>query len=162
MKLEKDTSGIDRVVETATKYVNTADKVVGLIQNAGELGKKVGDMKTSTKIGLLLGGVLVLSLFPLRLAYDSKTGEGEYKSLLVGVKRTQRPVRATSDRTHDVSLEMFPTVRPKPSDIKPCDLPPAQKREPIKAQPMQVCRVQKARCCVPVKLCVQEDETCLR
>ena len=162
MKLEKDTSGIDKVVDTATKYVNTADKVVGLIQNTGELGKKVGNMKTSTKIGLLLGGVLVLSLFPLRLAYDSQTGEGEYKSLLVGVKRTQRPVRTTSDRTHDVSWEMFPTVRPKPSDIKPCDLPPAQKREPIKAQPIQTYRVQKARCCVPVKLCVQEDEACLQ
>lgn len=158
MKLEKDTSGIDKVVETATKYVNTADKVVGLAQNTFELGKKVGEMKTSTKIGLLLGGVLVLSLFPLRLAYDSQTGEGEYKSLLVSVKRTQRPARTTNDRTHDVSWEMFPTVRPKPSDIKPCDLPPAQKKEAIKVVPVQTYKIQKAQPCVPVKLRAWEEK----
>lgn len=162
MKFEKDTGGFDKVADVATKYVNTADKVVTLFKKTNSLGEKVGGMKASTKIGLLVGGVLALCLFPLRLSYDSQTGEGEYRSLIVGVKRTQRPERPTEQmpdrKTHDVSWEMFPTVRVKPSNIKPCDLPPAQKREPLRAAPMQTRRVQKAGVIVPVKLRVEEDE----
>ncbi len=158
MKLYQDTSGIDKVVEVAAKCVNTADKVVGLVQNAGSIKRRVGGMKTSTKVGLLVGGALALCLFPLRLSYDSKTGEGEYKSLVVGVKRTQRPERTTEGKTHALSWEAFPTVRVKPSDIKPCELPPAQKKQAVKAVPMQAYRVQKVRPCVPVKLTVQEDD----
>lgn len=157
MKINQDTSGIDKVVNTASKIVDTTDKVVSLIGNIGDIGDKVGKMKTSTKIGLLLGGVLALSLFPLRLSYDSKTGEGEYKSLVVGVKRTQRPARTTEGRTHDLSWEAFPTVKVKPQDIKPCDLPPARTKQAVKAVPLQAQRIQKARVCVPVKLKVQED-----
>lgn len=157
MKLYQDTSGIDKVVDTAARIVGTTDKVVNLVRNTGDVGKKVGKMKTATKVGLLLGGVLVLSLFPLRLAYDSKTGEGEYKSLVVGVKRTQRPERTTEGRTHDVSFEMFPTVKVKPTDIDPCNLPPAQSKQAVRAVPMQAQKVQKAKVCVPVKLKVQEE-----
>ena len=157
MNLYQDTSGIDKVVDIAAKYVNTADKVVGLVQNAGSIKRRVGGMKTSTKVGLLVGGALALCLFPLRLSYDSETGEGEYKSLVVGVKRTQRPERTTEGKTHALSWEAFPTVRVKPSDIKPCELPPAQKKQVVKAVPMQVHRVQKASPCVPVKLTVRED-----
>ena len=157
MKLYQDTSGIDKVVDTAARIVGTTDKVVDLVRNTGDVGKKVGEMKTATKVGLLLGGVLVLSLFPLRLAYDSKTGEGEYKSLVVGVKRTQRPERTTEGRTHDVSFEMFPTVKVKPTDIDPCNLPPAQSKQAVRAVPMQAQKVQKAKVCVPVKLKVQEE-----
>ena len=156
MSFEKDTGGIDGVVNTATKYIDIADKVVSLANKVIDTGEKVGRMKTSTKIALLVGGVLALSLFPLRLTYDSETGEGEYKSLVVGVKRTQRPTRTATERTHDVSWEMFPTVKVKPSDIKPCDLPPAQTREPIKAVPMRVYRVAKAKPTVPVKLSREE------
>lgn len=158
MKFEKDTGGIDKVVDVATKCVNTADKVVNIFAKAENVGQKVGGMKTGAKVGLLVGSALALSLFPLRLAYDSESGEGEYKSLLVGVKRTQRPERTTQGKTHSVSWEMFPTVRVKPSDIDPATLPPASKKAPIKAVPMQVHHVQKAKPCVPVKLCVQEDE----
>ena len=125
MKLYQDTSGIDKVVNTASKIVDTTEKVVNLVGNIGDVGGKVGKMKTSTKIGLLLGGALALSLFPLRLSYDSKTGEGEYKSLAVSVKRTQRLARTTDGRTHDLSWEAFPTVKVKPQDVKPCELPPA-------------------------------------
>ena len=157
MKLYQDTSGIDKVVNTASKIVNTADKVVGLTRDVSGLGERVGKMKTSTKIGLLLGGVLALSLFPLRLSYDSKTGEGEYKSLAVGVKRTLRPERTTNGRTHDLAWEAFPTVKVKPRDIKPCDLPPARTKQAVKAVPLQAHKIQKARVCVPVKLKVQED-----
>ena len=157
MKLYQDTSGIDKVVNTASKIVNTADKVVGLARDVSGLGKRVGKMKTSTKIGLLLGGALALSLFPLRLSYDSKTGEGEYKSLAVGVKRTQRPERTTNGRTHDLAWEAFPTVRVKPTDVKPCDLPPARTKQAVKAVPLQAHKIQKARVSVPVKLKVQED-----
>ena len=157
MKIYQDTSGIDKVVNTASKIVDTTDKVVNLVGNIGDIGDKVGKMKTSTKIGLLLGGVLALSLFPLRLSYDSKTGEGEYKSLVVGVKRTQRPARPTEGRTHDLSWEAFPTVKVKPQDIKPCDLPPARTKQAVKAVPLQAQKIQKARVCVPVKLKVQED-----
>lgn len=157
MKLYQDTSGIDKVVNTASKIVNTTEKVVSLIGNIGDVGSKVGKMKTSTKIGLLLGGVLALSLFPLRLSYDSKTGEGEYKSLAVGVKRTQRPVRTTDGRTHDLSREAFPTVKVKPQDVKPCELPPARTKQAVKAVPLQAQKIRKARVRVPVKLKVQED-----
>jgi hypothetical protein len=157
MKLYQDTSGIDKVVNTASKIVDTADKVVSLVGNIGDIGSRVGKMKTSTKVGLLLGGALVLSLFPLRLSYDSKTGEGEYKSLAVGVKRTQRPARATMGRTHDLSWEAFPTVKVKPQDVKPCELPPARTKQAVKAMPVQAQKIQKARVCVPVKLKVQED-----
>ena len=157
MKLYQDTSGIDKVVNTASKIVNTADKVVGLARDVSGLGERVGKMKTSTKIGLLLGGALALSLFPLRLSYDSKTGQGEFKSLAVGVKRTQRPARTTNGRTHDLAWEVFPTVRVKPTDIKPCDLPPARTKQAVKAVPLQAHKIQKARVCVPVKLKVQED-----
>lgn len=157
MKLYQDTSGIDKVVNTASKIVDTADKVVSLVGNIGNIGSRVGKMKTSTKVGLLLGGALVLSLFPLRLSYDSKTGEGEYKSLAVGVKRTQRPTRATMGRTHDLSWEAFPTVKVKPQDVKPCELPPARTKQAVKAMPVQAHKIQKARVCVPVKLKVQED-----
>lgn len=158
MKFEKDTGGIDKVVDVAVKVVNTTDKVVRLFENKDEDGNKVGGMKTSTKIGLLVGSALALCLFPTRLAYDSQTGEGEYQSLLVGVKRTQRPERTTDGKTHSVSWEMFPTVQVTASDIDPCDLPPAQKREVRHAVPMQTHRVQKASPAVPVKLQVQEDE----
>ncbi len=157
MKLYQDTSGIDKVVNVATKYVNTADKVVEMVQNVGSIKRRVGGMKTSTKVGLLVGGALALCLFPLHLSYDSETGEGEYKSLVVGVKRTQRPERTTEGRTHDLTWKVFPTVRVKPSDLKPCELPPAQKKQAIKAVPMQAYRVQKASPCVPVKLTVRED-----
>lgn len=157
MKLYQDTSGIDKVVDTAAKITSTTDKVVNIIRDVGDIGDKVGKMKTSTKIGLLLGGALVLSLFPLRLAYDSKTGEGEYKSLIVGVKRTQRPERTTEGRTHDVSVEMFPTVKVKPTDVDPCNLPPARKKQAVRAVPVQAHKVQKARVCVPVKLRAQEE-----
>lgn len=158
MKFEKDTGGFDKVADVAAKYVNTADKVVTLFNKTTSLGEKVGGMKTSTKVGLLLGGALALCLFPLRLRYDSETGEGEYKSLAVRVKRTQRPERTTDGKTHSLSWEAFPTVKVRPSDIDPCDLPPAQKREPIKAVPMQAKRVQKAKVAVPVKLVAREDE----
>ena len=162
MRFEQDTGGFDKVVEVATKYANTADKVVGLIAKADNVGRNVGKIRTSTKVGLLVGGALALCLFPLRLAYDSQTGEGEYRSLLVSVKRTQRPARPTKEGNerdaHSISWEMFPTVRVRPSDVKPCDLPPAQKREPRKAIPMQVHRVQKAKVAVPVKLCAQEEK----
>ncbi len=157
MKINQDTSGIDKVVNTASKIVDTTDKVVNLVGNISDIGNKVGKMKTSTKIGLLLGGVLALSLFPLRLSYDSKTGQGEYKSLVVGVKRTQRPARTTDGRTHDLSWEAFPTVKVKPQDIKPCDLPPARTKQAVKAVPLQAQRIQKVRVCVPVKLKVRED-----
>ena len=162
MKFEKDTGGFDRVADVATRYVNTADKVVNIFGKVDGVGRKVGGMKTSTKVGLLVGGALALCLFPLRLSYDSATGEGEYKSLIVGVKRTQRPARTTEEiesrGTHSLSWEMFPTVRVKPSDVKPCDLPPAQKREPIRAVPVQAHKVQKAKVTVPVKLTAQEDK----
>ena len=157
MKLYQDTSGIDKVVNTASKIVDTTDKVVSLVGNIGDIGSRVGKMKTSTKVGLLLGGALVLSLFPLRLSYDSKTGEGEFKSLAVSVKRTQRPSRATMGRTHDLSWEAFPTVKVKPQDVKPCELPPARTKQAVKAMPVQAHKIQKARVCVPVKLKVQED-----
>ncbi len=157
MNFEKDTGGIDKVVDTATRFVNTTDKVVTLFQKSQDTGRKVAGMKTSTKIGLLVGGALALALFPLRLAYDSETGEGEYKSLLVGVKRTQRPERTQNEQTHALSWEMFPTVRVKPSDVKPCELPPAQKRQPVKPVPVEAVRVKKAQPAVPVKLRVQED-----
>ena len=158
MKFEKDTGGFEKVVDVATKCVDAADKVVNLVGKVENTGRKVGKMKTSTKVGLLVGGALALCLFPLRLSYDSATGEGEYKSLVVGVKRTQRPERTTEGKTHSLAWEAFPTVRVKPSDVKPCDLPPAQKREPRKAIPMQVHRVQKAKVAVPVKLCAQEEK----
>lgn len=158
MKFEKDTDGFDRVADVALKYVNTADKVVNIFGRADDVGAKVEKMKTSTKVGLLVGGALALCLFPLRLSYDSATGEGEYKSLVVGVKRTQRPERTTEGKTHSLAWEAFPTVRVKPSDVKPCDLPPAQKREPIRAVPVQAHKVQKAKVTVPVKLTTQEDE----
>ncbi len=158
MKFEKDTGGFDKVADVATKYVDTADKVVMLFNKTTSLGEKVGGMKTSTKAGLLIGGALALCLFPLHLRYDSATGEGEYQSLAVRVKRTQRPERTTEGKTHSLSWEAFPTVRVRPADIDPCDLPPAQKREPIKAVPMQAQRVQKAKVAVPVKLVAREDE----
>lgn len=157
MNLYQDTSGIDKVVDSAVKISNTVNKVVDIFANIGSAGEKVGKMKTSAKIGLLIGSAAVLSLFPLRLAYDSKTGEGEYQSLVVHVKRTQKPERSMSGRTHDVSLEMFPTVKTKPADIKPCDLPVAQKKQAVKAVPMQVNKVQKGNVCVPVKLTAQEE-----
>ena len=157
MKLYKDTSGIDKVVDVATKYVNTADRVVTLAQKAGGLQRKVGGLKKSTKVGLLVGGALALCLFPLHLSYDSETGEGEYKSLAVHVKRTQRPQRTTDGKTHALSFEAFPTVRVKPAEIDPCSLPPAQKKQAVKAVPVQPYRVQKAQPCVPVKLQTQED-----
>lgn len=157
MELYQDTSGISEVVNAAAKIVNTADKVVGFARNASALGKRVGKMKTSTKVGLLLGGVLVLSLFPLRLCYDRETGEGEFKSLAVSVKRTQRPTPTTTGRTHDLAWEAFPTVKIKPADIKPCDLPVAQKKQAVKAVLMQVHKVQKGNVCVPVKLKAQEE-----
>ena len=157
MKLYQDTSGIDKVVEVATKFVNTTDKVVNLVRDTADVKKKVGGLKTSTKVGLLVGGALALCLFPLRLSYDSKTGEGEYKSLVVGVKRTQRPERSTEGRTHGLAWEVFPTVRVKPADIKPCDLPPARTKQAVKAVPVQAHKIQKARVCVPVKLKAQED-----
>ena len=157
MKLYQDTSGIDKVVNTASKIVDTTERVVSLIGNIGDVGGRVEKMKTSTKIGLLLGGALALSLFPLRLSYDSKTGEGEYKSLAVGVKRTQRPVRTTDGRTHDLSWEAFPTVKVKPQDVKPCELPPARTKQAVKAVPLQAQKIRKARVRVPVKLKVQED-----
>ncbi len=162
MKFEKDTGGFEKVVDVATKCVDTADKVVSLVGKVGSAGRKVGKMKTSTKVGLMLGGALAFCLFPLRLAYDSETGEGEYKSLLVSVKRTQRPERSTKEvearGTHSVSWEMFPTVRVRPDRVDPCTLPPAQKKAPVKAVPMRPCKVQKAQPAVPVKLCAQEDE----
>ncbi len=159
MELYQDTGGIDKVVDTAAKIVNTTDKVVSIIQRAGNIKRKVGGMKTSTKVGLLLGGALVLSLFPLRVSYDSKTGEGEYRSPVVGIKRTQRPARTAKECTHDVSFEMFPTVKVRPSDVKPCDLPPAQKKQAVRAIPIQAYKIQKARLAVPVKLEVQEEES---
>ena len=157
MKLYQDTSGIDKVVDVATKYVNMTDKVVNLVRDTVDMKRKVGGLKTSTKVGLLVGGALALCLFPLRLAYDSITGEGEYKSLLVSVKHTQRPERTTQGRTHDVAWEAFPTVRVKPADIKPCDLPPAQKKDAVRAVPVQAYKIQKVQPCVPVKLKVQEE-----
>ena len=157
MKLDHDAGGIDKVVDVSTKFVKTADKVVDLFRNTDENGRKVGGLKTSTKICLLAGGALALCLFPLRLAYDSETGEGEYKSVLVGVKRIKKPSRSTQDKSHSVSFEMFPTVRVKPSDIQPCDLPPAQMKQPVKAVPMQTHRVQKAQVQVPVKLSEQKE-----
>lgn len=158
MKLDHDAGGIDKVVDASVKFVNTADKVVDLFRNTNNGGKKAGGLKTSTKICLLAGGALALCLFPLRLAYDSETGEGEYRSVLVGVKRMQRPVRSTQGRSHSVSWEMFPTVRVKPSDIDPCKLPPAEVRTPIKAEPMQAHRVQKAQVQVPVRLAEQKEK----
>ena len=158
MKFEKDTGGFDRVADMATRYIDTADKVVNLFNKTDSLGRKVGGVKTSTKVGLLVGGALALCLFPLRLRYDSETGEGEYQSLAVRVKRTQRPERTTGGKTHSLSWEAFPTVKVRPSDIDPCDLPPAQKREPVKAVPMQAQRVQKAKVAMPVKLVAREDE----
>ena len=158
MNLYQDTSGIDKVVGTAEKIANVTDKVVDTVRNIADINDKVEKMKTSTKIGLLLGGALVLSLLPLHLTYDSKTGEGEYRSLAVGVKRTQRPVRSTQGRTHDVSVEMFPTVKVRPSDVKPCDLPPARKKDAIRALPMQAYKIQKAKPVVPVVLKVQEEK----
>ena len=160
MKLYRDTSGIDKVVETANKYVNTADKVVNLVQNAGSVKNKVGGLSKSAKIGLLIGGALALCLFPLQLSYDSETGEGEYKSLAVHVKRTRRPERTQNGKAHALSWEAFPTVRVKPSDIRPCELPPAKQKAAVKAVPMQAQKVRKASPCVPVKLTVQEDVTC--
>lgn len=158
MKLDHDAGGIDKVVDVSAKFVKTADKVVELFRNTDENGRRVGGMKTSAKVCLLAGGALALCLFPLRLAYDSETGEGEYKSLLVGVKRMQKPSRSTQDKSHAVSFEMFPTVRVKPSDIDPCDLPPAKMKQPVKAVPMQAHRVQKAQVQVPVKLSEQKEE----
>lgn len=158
MSFEKDTGGFDKVAQVAMKYANIADKVVGIVSKVDETGRKVGKMKTSTKIGLLAGGALALCLFPLRLAYDSETGEGEYRSLLVGVKRTQRPTRTTDGKTHSLSWEAFPTVKVRPEQVKPCDLPPAQRREPIRAVPVNAVKVQKASVAVPVKLVAQEDE----
>lgn len=157
MKLYQDTSGIDKVVETANKYVNTADKVVNLVRNAGSVKNKVGGLSKSTKIGLLIGGALALCLFPLHLSYDSETGEGEYRSLAVHVKRTQRPERTQNGKTHALSWEAFPTVRVKPSDIRPCELPPAKQKAAVKAVPMQTQKVRKASPCVPVKLKAQEE-----
>ncbi|MBQ1233883.1 MAG: hypothetical protein IIX86_10170 [Clostridia bacterium] len=158
MELYQDTSGMSEVVNAAEKIVNTADKVVGFARNTSALGKRVGKMKTSTKVGLLLGGVLVLSLLPLRLCYDRETGEGEFKSLAVSVKRTQRPAPATNGRTHDLVWEAFPTVRVKPRDVKPCELPPAQKKDAIRAIPVQAYKIQKAKPVVPVVLKVQEEK----
>ena len=158
MKFEKDTGGFDRVADVAVKYVNTADKVVNLFNKTDSLSKKVGGMKSSTKAGLLIGGALALCLFPLRLSYDSETGEGEYKSLAVRVKRMQRPERTTKGKTHSLSWEAFPTVKVRPSEIDPCELPPAQKCAPIRAVPVQAKRVQKAKVAVPVKLIAREDE----
>lgn len=158
MRLEKDTSGFDKVAETAAKCANSVDKVANAIEKAANIRDKVGNMKTSTRVGLVLGGALALCLFPLRLAYDSETGEGEYRSLLVHVKRTQRPTREQTEyKKHDVSWEPFPTVRKKVADVRPVDLPPAQKCAVIKAAPMQVKCVQKAKVIVPVKLCAQEE-----
>ncbi len=158
MKLEKDTSGIDKVVDVASKCVDTADKVVNIFAKFDNTGRKVGGMKPAAKVGLFVGSALALSLLPLRVAYDSETGEGEYKSVLVGVKRVKKPVRSTQEKTHSLSWEVFPTVKVKPSDIDPCELPPAQKKAPVKAVPMQAYRVQKARVQVPVKLSAQEEE----
>ena len=158
MKLYQDTSGIDKVADAALKITNTADKVVETVQNAVDIKNKVGGMKTSTKVGLLIGGALVLALFPTRLSYDSKTGEGEYKSLAVHVKRTKRPTRATNGKTHDLSWEAFPTVRVKPKDIVPRELPPAYKKQAVKAVPVQAHKIQRVRPCAPVKLSVQEDK----
>ncbi len=160
MKLYKDTSGIDKVVDAANKCVNTVDKVVNLVNDARSVKGKVGGLSKNAKIGLLVGGAVALCLFPLQLSYDSETGEGEYKSLAVHVRRTQRPRRSTNGKTHALSWEAFPTVRVKPTDIRPCELPPAQKKEAVKAVPMQAHKVQKAKPCVPVKLTVQEDVTC--
>ena len=160
MKIDHDAGGIGNVVSTATKYVETTDKVVTLIQKTDNLGKKVG-LKRSAMIGLAACGALALAFFPLRLKYDSQTGEGEYKSLVVGVKRTQRPTRpADGDKTHSLSWEIFPTVRPRPESIRLDELPPAKMREPVKAAPMTAAKVQKAQVQVPVKLSVQEVESC--
>ncbi|MBQ7378209.1 MAG: hypothetical protein IJW70_00855 [Clostridia bacterium] len=162
MKFEKDTGGFEKVVDVATKCVDTADKVVNLVGKVGNAGRKVGKMKTSTKVGLMVGGALAFCLFPLRLAYDSETGEGEYKSLMVGVKRTQRPERSaqevTARGTHSVSWELFPTVKVRPEQVDPCELPPAQRCEPVRAVPVQAHKVQKARPVVPVKLATQEEK----
>ncbi len=157
MKIDHDAGGIGNVVKTATKYVDTADRMVTLVQKSDELGKKVG-LKRSAMIGLAACGALALAFFPLRLKYDSQTGEGEYKSLVVGVKRTQRPTRPVNDdKTHSLSWEIFPTVRPRPENINLGELPPAKMREPVKAVPMMATKVQKAQVQVPVKLSEQKE-----
>lgn len=158
MKIDHDVGGIEKVVDAATKCVEATDKVVTLVCKTDELGKKVG-MKRSTAIGIAACGALALAFFPLRLKYDGQTGEGEYKSLVVGVKRTQRPTREVRrDKSHSLSWEIFPTVRPRPENIDLRDLPPAKMREPVKAVPMTAVKVQKAQVQVPVKLSAQEDE----
>ncbi len=158
MKIDHDAGGIEKVVDAATKCVDATDKVVTLVQKTDNLGKKVG-LKRSAMIGIAACGALALAFFPLRLKYDSQTGEGEYKSLVVGVKRTQRPTRpAAQDKSHSLSWEIFPTVRPRPENIDLRDLPPAKRREPVKAVPMTAAKVQKAQVQVPVKLSAQENE----
>lgn len=158
MKVYRDTSGFDEVVNVATRITDTTDKVVNEVRKVRGVREKVGGLSTGVKVGLLFGGALALSLFPLQLSYDSETGEGEYKSLAVHVKRTQKPERPTNGRTHDLMVEMFPTVKPRMPRVQPCDLPPAQIKQTVKAVPMQVHKVQKASVCVPVKLCAAKEE----
>ena len=158
MKVYRDTSGFDKVVSTAARITNTTDKVVNEIRKVRGVREKVGGMSTAAKVGLLFGSAAALCLFPLQLSYDSETGEGEYKSLAVHVKRTQKPERPTSGRTHEVSVEMFPTVKPRVPRAAPSDLPPAQTKQAVKSVPMQVRKVQKVNACVPVKLCASKEE----
>ena len=159
MKLYRGTEEYDRVVALASKAVNTADKVVDTVREMNLCKDKVGKMSASAKVGLLVGGTLALCLLPRRVAYDSETGEGEYQSLLLHVKRKRMRSATTetakSGKEHDVSWELFPTVQAKGAGIahvKPCDLPPARTVQVVRATPMQVNKVQKARVCVPVKL----------
>ena len=160
MKIDHDAGGIGKVVSGAVKCVDTADRVVSLFQKSDDLGRKVG-IKRSAMIGIAACGALALAFFPLRLKYDSETGEGEYKSLVVGVKRTLRPTRPEPGQgSHSLSWEMFPTVRVRPETVNVRDLPPAKMREPVKAVPMTAAKVQKAQVQVPVKLSVQEVESC--
>lgn len=158
MKIDHDAGGIGKVVSGAVKCVDTADRVVTLFQKSDNLGRKVG-LKRSALVGIAACGALALAFFPLKLKYDSQTGEGEYQSLVVGVKRTLRPTRpAPGQEAHTLSWEIFPTVQVRPSSVVVRDLPPAQKSEPVKAVPMAVAKVQKAQVQVPVKLHAQEVE----
>jgi hypothetical protein len=140
MNVDHSMSGLDDVVKTVSALTRSTEKVVGVAQGFGKSGGKVGEMKPSAKICLALGTAALLALFPITLKYNAQTGEGEYKSWLVGVKRTRLPAPSTMGDTHSVRVQVFPTA-PQKQRINLTDLPPAQKRPAVKVMPATTLKV---------------------
>ena len=140
MNVNHSMSGFDDVVKTVSALARSADKVVGAVQGLGENGGKVGGTKTSTKICLALGTAALLALFPITLKYNAQTGEGEYKSWLVGVKRTRLPAPSAEGNTHSVCVQAFP-VAPQKQRIDLTNRSPAQKRPAVKVLPATTLKV---------------------